>query len=59
MSISDKRIQQQFQEVLLNMYTKGQESERLEAIDFINEIKQQMMSVMNRSEYMSIGKRDS
>ena len=50
MSISDKQIQQQFQEVLLNMYTKGQESEKLEAIDFINEIKQQMMSVMNRSE---------
>lgn len=50
MSISDKLIQQQFQEILLNIYTKGQESESIEAIDFINEIKQQMMPVLNSSE---------
>ena len=49
MSISDKQIQQQFQEILINIYTKGQESERIEAIDLINEIKQQIMLVMNKS----------
>ena len=57
MSISDKQIQQQFQEILLNIYKKGQESECLEAIDLINEIKQQMMLVMNTSKYTSIEKK--
>ena len=50
MSIIDKQIQQQFQEILLNIYTKGQESESIEAIDLINEIKQQITSVMNISD---------
>lgn len=50
MSIIDKQIQQQFQEILLNIYTRGLESESIEAIDLINEIKQQITSVMNRSD---------
>ena len=49
MSISDRQIQQQFREILLNIYTKGQESDGLDAADLINEIKQQIVSVMNKS----------
>lgn len=49
MNISDKLTQQQFQEILLNIYKKGQESERIKAIDLVNEIKQQIMFVMNSS----------
>ena len=58
MRITDKQIQQQFQEILLKIYTKGEESRCMKANDFINEIKQQMMLVVNTSEYISIDKKD-
>ncbi|MDQ0242569.1 ribulose bisphosphate carboxylase small subunit [Bacillus fengqiuensis] len=49
MNISDKLTQQQFQEILFNIYKKGQESEKMEAAELINEIKRQIMSsIMHR-----------
>ena len=41
MSISDKQIQQQFQEIFLNMYKKVK-NQKLSKHRFHNEIKQQM-----------------
>lgn len=57
MNISEKLTQQQFQDILINIYKKGQESEGLEATELINDIKQQMMFVMNRSKQTSIEKK--
>ncbi|MGX2961374.1 hypothetical protein JNUCC23_19270 [Peribacillus sp. JNUCC 23] len=57
MNISEKLTQQQFQDILINIYKKGQESERLEATELINDIKQQMMFVMNRSKQTDIEKK--
>lgn len=58
MSITDQQIQQQFKEILQKIYTRGEESPCIKANDFINEIKQQMMLVVNTSEYRSIDKKD-
>lgn len=58
MSTTDKQIQQQFQEILLRIYTKAEESPCMKANDFINEIKQQMMLVVNTSAYRSVDKKD-
>ncbi|KMY51881.1 hypothetical protein [Peribacillus loiseleuriae] len=56
-NISEKLTQQQFQDILINIYKKSQESERLEVTELINDIKQQMMFVMNRPKQTSIEKK--
>lgn len=58
MGTANNQIQKQFQEILLKIYTKGEESHCMKTKDFINEIKQQMMLVMNTSEYKRIDKKD-
>ena len=39
--------QEKFQEILMKNYKKGEETENIRAIDLINDIKQQLMFVMN------------
>ncbi|MBT2699459.1 hypothetical protein J7E79_18910 [Bacillus sp. ISL-40] len=44
MKISVTLTQQKFQELLLNIYLKGQTSENINLIELIEEIKQQVVS---------------
>jgi hypothetical protein len=46
MNISDKLTQQQFEEILFNIYKTGQESKEMGTAELINEIKRQIMSSM-------------
>lgn len=41
----NEMTQQQFQEILLNLYNKGQEP-NTEFVDLIDEVKNQLMSIM-------------
>ena len=47
MNISEQLSREQFQEMLIRIYQKGEESENIRTIDFINEIKQQLLAVMS------------
>lgn len=49
MNISEL-TQQQMKEILLSAYKKGNESEYIEAKDLIEEIKQQIISVISSSQ---------
>lgn len=44
MKISETLTQQKFQELLINIYLKGQTSENINHIELIEEIKQQVVS---------------
>lgn len=46
MNISEHLSQEKFQEILISVYRKGEEKENLRTIDLINDIKQQLISVM-------------
>ena len=46
MDISEHLSQEKFQEILISVYRKGEEKENLRTIDLINDIKQQLISVM-------------
>ncbi|WP_154676054.1 hypothetical protein [Bacillus dakarensis] len=48
MDISDKLTKQDFQEILLNTYQKGQESEMMEVVEFVNEIKKQFLTALSK-----------
>lgn len=50
MNIAEKLTQQDFREILLKVYQKGEESKNMEAIDLIEEIKQQIISVVRQKE---------
>ena len=47
MNISEQLSREQFQEMLIRIYQKGEESKNIRTIDFINEIKQQLLAVMS------------
>ena len=47
MNDSEQISQEKFQEILIKIYKKGEETENIRAIDLINDIKQQLMFVMN------------
>ncbi len=47
MNISEKLTQQQFQEILMHIYKRGQESKNVEVKCLIEEIKQQLISIMH------------
>ena len=46
MNISEQLSQEKFQEILISVYRKGKETEKFRTIDLINDIKQQLISVM-------------
>lgn len=45
MEYLNKKTQQQFQEILLNLYNKGQEP-NIEFTELMNEVKNQLMPIM-------------
>lgn len=47
MNSSEQISQEKFQEILMKVYKKGEETENIRTIELINEIKQQLMFVMN------------
>ncbi|MEH7016224.1 MULTISPECIES: hypothetical protein [Bacillus] len=49
MNISEKLTQQQFEEILMYIYKRGQESKNVEAKYLIEEIKQQLISITHTS----------
>jgi hypothetical protein len=49
MNISEHITQEQFKEIVLNVYQKGQESEFMEVKDFINKIKEEIIAVISSS----------
>jgi hypothetical protein len=49
MNISEHITQQQFKEILINAYHKGQESEFMEAKDLIKKIKEEIITVISSS----------
>ncbi|MGG0275870.1 hypothetical protein [Bacillus rhizoplanae] len=49
MNISGKLTQQQLQEILMQIYKRGQESKNLEVKHLIEEIKEQLISIMHTS----------
>lgn len=49
MNISEQLSLEQFQEMLIRIYQKGEESENIRTIDFIDEIKQELLAVMSSS----------
>jgi hypothetical protein len=50
MNISELITQQQFKEILINAYQKGQESEYLEAKDLINKIKEEFITIISSAD---------
>jgi hypothetical protein len=46
MNISEKLTEQKLQQILTNIYVKGQETENITVSDLIEEIKQQVMSAI-------------
>ncbi|MEY2192760.1 hypothetical protein AB7942_08465 [Neobacillus sp. BF23-41] len=46
MKISETLTQQKFQDILVDIYLKGQKSENINLIELIEEIKQQVISVI-------------
>lgn len=50
MNIAEKLTQQDFQELLIKIYKKGQESKDIEVVDLIEEIKQHIISVCSSKE---------
>ena len=47
MIIADKLSGQQFQDLLFDLYKKGVEAEKIDTIEFINEIVQKMTLAIN------------
>lgn len=47
MNVSDNLNQQKLREILLSIYKKGYESEKIQVTDFIEEIKNQVISATN------------
>ncbi|WP_180955512.1 MULTISPECIES: hypothetical protein [Bacillus] len=47
MDISEKLTQKSLQEILIKIYMKGQESDKIEVKELIEEIKQQVISAVN------------
>ena len=47
MSISEKLTQQKLLEILVTTYIKGQEKEDIQMIDLLEDMKQQVLSVLN------------
>lgn len=50
MNISEKLSQKELQNILLNIYEKGQELEEKEIVNIIEDIKQQILTVINSKE---------
>jgi hypothetical protein len=50
MKISEHITQQQFKEILINAYQKGQESEYMEARDLIKKIKEEIITIISSSD---------
>ncbi|MFD2511864.1 hypothetical protein [Halalkalibacter alkalisediminis] len=46
MNISEKLSLEQLQTILMNIYTKGEETEDLKALDLIKDIKQGVLEAM-------------
>ncbi|ENQ3106089.1 hypothetical protein SAMN04488168_11436 [Bacillus sp. 491mf] len=49
MNISERITEQQFKEILMYIYMKGEESNNVEVKRLIEEIKQYLISIMNTS----------
>ncbi len=49
MNISEKLTEQQLREILMHIYIRGQESKSVEVKYLIEEIKQQLISIMHTS----------
>ncbi|MFD0771229.1 hypothetical protein ACFQZ1_21015 [Bacillus sp. CGMCC 1.60114] len=49
MKLSEKLTEQQFKEILMYIYKRGQESKNVEVKYLIEEIKQQLFSIMHTS----------
>lgn len=49
MNISEKLTEQKVEEILMSIYGKGQQSDKLEARDLILEIKQHIILVIHSS----------
>ncbi|MGG0237750.1 hypothetical protein [Bacillus rhizoplanae] len=49
MNISGKLTQQQLQEILMQIYKRGQESKNVEVKHLIEEIKEQLISIIHTS----------
>jgi hypothetical protein len=56
MNIADKLMGQQFQELLQDLYQKGVEAEKMDTVEFIDEIVQQITLRLNQSNFINIEK---
>ncbi|MDQ0217491.1 hypothetical protein ELQ35_06865 [Peribacillus cavernae] len=47
--------QEQFQELLISVYTKTNDSNEISAIDIVNEIKQKLLTIYSPNSHAQIG----
>lgn len=51
MGIQEKLSQEQFKEILMDVYIKGQEAKSIEMNEIISEIKKQLMNIVEKPKH--------